>query len=335
MDGLAARLRSQRGLDPGLSVAGVALAAAALSAFGRMEGDWGTFPLLLLVAAPCVLLFAAALAPGREAPAGLAADRLAPDRLAPWQAVFLIAGLVLLVTSLLQFVRVTGSDTVGSGGVMWTFGVTAAAAAWIAVRFELPAATLLATAAFGVAVLALVAKADSSASLATYRNVILVLGLAYLLAARSIRGTRLAHSHVLVSTAAFAIGLGAVLGIVGELNLGSLISFDPEVSSSGSSDFLSSGSSDNRNGWELLLLVVSIGALVYAAWQGYRGSGLVGLLGLAAFFTVIGDGSLAGWPIVLAVVALAGVLLALPPGSRAGPGPEADRDPAPAPPGSG
>jgi hypothetical protein len=64
------------------------------------------------------------------------------------------------------------------------------------------------------------------------------------------------------------------------------------------------------------MIAVSLGALAYAAREGARGPAYAGILGLLTFVGIVEDGSLSGWPIALAVVAVAGIAYGLAP--RAG-----------------
>ena len=67
MNELASRLRAQPEGDLSLAVGGVALAMGAALSFSRMNDSWSDFPLLLLLAVPCAVLFALALASGSNA----------------------------------------------------------------------------------------------------------------------------------------------------------------------------------------------------------------------------------------------------------------------------
>ena len=84
MNELAARLRAQRGPDAAIAFGALALATGTLLAFARMEESWAAFPLLLLLAIPCAVLFGLALLPergvGEEERAGLRVARWRPWR---------------------------------------------------------------------------------------------------------------------------------------------------------------------------------------------------------------------------------------------------------------
>ena len=115
---LASRLRTHPEGDLSLAAGGVALAIGSILAFDRMGGSWAAFPLLLVLAIPCAILFVLALAPG----SGGAQIGTRPDgRLAPWQTAFLLFGLGLLAASIVQLTEVLGKDDPGTGTATWIF----------------------------------------------------------------------------------------------------------------------------------------------------------------------------------------------------------------------
>jgi hypothetical protein len=293
MNELASRLRAHPEDDLSLAVGGVALGVGAFIAENRMQDTWAKFSLLLLVAVPCVVLFALALAPGRGGnPIGTRPD----GRLAPWQTAFLLVALLLLYGSIGLLIEVLGKNNPGTGTQTWVLILTGLVAVLISVRLQSPGATLLAVLFFGVAAVTAVNWIDSNAKLATYRDVLLVEGLLFLLAARSQWASRHADANLLVGVAGIALIGGAVLG-----------NTSPDVESILSIGFSANG----KDGWEMVLIVVSIGLLAFAAWQRYGPAAFVGGAGLYAFFLFTREGSLSGWPLVLGLVTLACLAWAL------------------------
>jgi hypothetical protein len=61
---------------------------------------------------------------------------------------------------------------------------------------------------------------------------------------------------------------------------------------------------EGGDGWELITIGVAIGLFAYAGWQRHGPSAFVGVAGLLAFLVSAGDGSLWGWPVLLAAVAI-------------------------------
>ena len=283
MNDLALRLRDRAGLDPLLTFGGVALAAAALAAYLRMQDGWAAFPLFLLVAIPCALLFYLALLPGNGVPRP-------GEPAARWQAALLAVAHLLLFVSLISLVRVLGDDNPGSGAATWTLAVTGISALFFSERLDSPGLRLAGLLVAAAAVLEMVHWIDEGASTSAYRDVLLAEGVLFLLYARMLHGVREDHSNVAVSAAAVTLVAGATIGAVGGIQLG----FGGFTGDTGDND-----------GWELLLVAVSIGALAYSGWQRYRGTIYPGLFGLLAFLGVAAAGNLWGWPVILTLVALA------------------------------
>jgi voltage-gated potassium channel Kch len=290
---LASRLRAHPEHDLTLAVAGVALGIASILAFDRMEDSWAAFPLLLLLAIPCAILFVLALAPGNFRDAvGTRSD----GRLAPWQTVFFLVAVPLLAASIAQLLRTLGEDDPGSGTATWVLVLAGACALWISFRFDSPGSLVLATLLFAAAGLTAVNWIDSEAGVEVYRNVLLVEGVVFLLAARSQWDAHREHAKLLAAISGLVLILGALLG--NDFELGGFLEFSPSF--------------ETKDGWQLVLIVVTIGLLAFAAWQRHGGSAFVGLLGLLAFlsFNATG-GSLDGWPLILALLALACLAWAL------------------------
>ena len=293
MNDLAARLRAHPENDLTLAVAGVALGIASVLAFDRMEDSWAAFPLLLLFAVPCAVLFALALAPGNARDAiGARSD----GRIAPWQTVFFLVAVPLLAASIAQLMRTLGQDDPGAGTATWILALAGACALWISFRFQSPGALVLATLVFAAAGLTAINWIDSDAGVAVYRNVLLVEGALFLLAARSQWDAHHEHAKLLVAISGLVLIFGALLG--NEFEIGGLLGFSPSF--------------ESKDGWQLVLIVVTVGLLAFSAWQRHGGSAFVGIVGVFAFLAFnSGGGSLSGWPLVLGLTALACLAWAL------------------------
>lgn len=285
MNELAARLRAVPEGDLSIAVGAVALTSAAAVAFDRMQGPWAAFPLFLLLAIPAAVLLALGLA---FAVGGGQIGTGADGRLAPWQTACLLTGIPLLVASVIQLLVVFGNDDPGTGTATFIFALAGIGTLILRLRCESPGLTLLAGLFFGVGFLTATDWADSSAQVATYRDVLLIEGILFLLAARQTWDLRRADANVLVGLSGVSFISGAVLGNIG--NPAAL--------------FFSEGEVHSGDGWELVLIVVSIGLLAYAAWQRNVGIGFIGVVGAFIFFGFADtDGDLAGWPILLALAA--------------------------------
>jgi hypothetical protein len=78
---------------------------------------------------------------------------------------------------------------------------------------------------------------------------------------------------------------------------------------------------NGKDGWMLVLIIVTLGLFAFAAWQRHGPSALVGLGGFIAFYAFTqGGGDLSGWPLILGitVVCLSWALVVRP--SRQHPG---------------
>lgn len=323
MSDLATRLQGRDDLDRVMSFGGLALAAATAVAYTRMEEGWAAFPLLLLAALPCAALFALALAPGLGEPAAVAAGVPAEGAPGRWQAVLLAAGHFLLLLSLLSLVRVLGVDEPGDATFTWTLTVTAASALYFAERLDSPGLRLLGLLLAGAALLALLSWVDNDAGATAFRNVLLLEAVGFALLARMLRPERPEHSHVAVAVAATALIAAATLGAFAD--------FDFDLFAPGFSSAVE-GPPGDRDGWELVLVAASLGALAYSGWQRYRGTVYPGLVGLVIFIGISADGSLWGWPLILLAAAAACFGWALyGNGDTARPGTAPPREPVPPP----
>jgi hypothetical protein len=284
---LASRLRAQPEGDLTLAVGAVAIGIGATLAFERMQGPWAKFPLLLLLAVPCALLFLLALSTGRGGDSiGTSAD----GRLAPWQTACLLVALILLYGSILQLVSVLGKDHAGTGTQTWVFALIGLCALAIAARLQSPGAALLAALFFGAAALTAINWIDSNAKIASYRDVLLLEGLLFLAVARMIWNPRLADAKLLVGLGGVGLIAGAVLGNQGNPFAQLALSDDGLIPL------------HSKDGWVLVLIVVTISLLAFAAWQRHGPSAFVGLVGFSAFFTFTQGGDLSGWPLILGIV---------------------------------
>lgn len=288
MDELATRLRSFPSHDPTLAIGSGAFGIAALLAFEREQG-WAAFPLLLLIAIPCAVLFAVALAPGRGG-GGIGA---APDgRLAPWQTVCVLFAIPLLAISIVQFLRVLGKDDPGTGTTTWVLILAGISAVTVAVRLRSPGATVLAATAFGVAALTSINWIDSNAKLATYRDIVLLVGVIFLVVARLLWAEHREHAKQLVPAGGLGLIAGAVIGNASAFAAAAL----------GLNLFPIPG----KAGWLVVLIVVTLTLFAFAAWQRHGGSAFVGLLGTYYFVVFTGvKGNLSGWPLLLLLTTVA------------------------------
>jgi hypothetical protein len=328
--------RDERG--PLLGAAVLLLTVAVLLIDVRFEDDWSAGAHLLITALPAALALALALrarqeprdvdatgapsedpdpgaavpgehpfgAPG-AAPSGGAAIFSAPPA---WLSVTLVCAFVLTLFALGNLADTLGADEDFSAGTLtWVGLLLTALAAWLALSRNSAICTLLAGASAVVTVLAFVDFAfDLDDPLPTFRWLLMLCSLALAAGAFVLRDRTRRHAVALVDVAglavlglAFTFAISAFNGIFagGETTTGAGL------------------------GWELFLLLAGVALVAYAALDREPGPGYLGAFALLAFVVLAatpdeGDGpSLVGWPLVLLVLAIAGLAFALRPRARA------------------
>jgi hypothetical protein len=302
---------------------GVLLAVAAAILFVRKGDDWAAFPLLLVVAIPCVLLFAVG---------ALAA--LATGAVGRWHAVLMVAGVLLSVLAFGQLWDTVGVDTEKAGFGFLLFVCVAVLAAFGAFRVRAAYQALLAAVAGIAAWLYFWDMILDEPGTNAFRWLLLLLCAAYVAAALALRAADAPQAPELVTAAGIA---GVVVGTIGILaESGGVVTglFGGVPGEGGGQGFI----------WDLFLLVFSLGLVAYGAAANARGAAYVGFLGLLAFALIEGtevnallegeapDSSFAGWPLALFLIGgaafLAGLLGPRPPaaGVREPAGPPPDTD---------
>jgi hypothetical protein len=274
---------------------GVTFALGAVVLFIRKSGsisaDWADFPLLLVVGIPCVLLF------------GLGVSNSRAGEVERWRAALLVLGVLLAPLALEQLRETLGLSESSS---FWHFVVFAGTAAMAAYAAFVVGAAYQAFLAGVAGIFAWLFLWDwiASPGVNGFRWLLIVLGIAYAGGALALgagdqpQGDELVTAAVIVGVLAGFIGLAesATQAIVG-----SVIGGVP-------------GGRGQGFFWDLVLLLVSLAAVAYAAVARVRGPAYVGFVGLLLFAGIVGvelsdlvkgktpDGSLVGWPLVLLLI---------------------------------
>ncbi|MGH2805410.1 MAG: hypothetical protein ACRDL4_20595, partial [Thermoleophilaceae bacterium] len=285
------------------------LAVGAVILFVRKSEDWAAFPLLLVVAIPCALLFGV----------GVVAA-LGTGAVARWHAVLMVTGVLLSPIAFGQLWDTVGVDTDSSGFGLLLFACTTALAAFGSFRAGAAYQAFLAAVAGIFAWLSLFDLILDDPGATTFRWLLLVLCFAYAVVAFRLMETDRPQASELVTAAGLA---GVLVGTLGVLQgasegLGGLF-IAGELGEGGGQGF----------GWDLFLLLFSLGLVAYGAAAPARGPAYVGFVGLLAFAIVQGvevnallegetpDGSFAGWPLALLLIGgaalAAGMFLRTPP----------------------
>lgn len=264
----------------------------------RFGGEWSAGARLLvtlLAAAPVVLM-------AIQSRAGDAVPR-------PYESILFVCAFVLTAIALLDLADALGADgDPSSGTVVWVGTLVAAFCAWFAVRRNSAIMTLLAALAAVVVILAFVDWVFDPDSASTFEWLLLGCAIALTLAAVSQRDARRRHAVSLVDAAGLTVLLlGAV--VVAE-----------QVLSQVFQGFFGGGPglTGGPAGWELVLLVFGFGLIAYGCVDRERVPAFLGVLVLAVFagmaFPPGEDGpSLVGWPLVLAALAAALLVIGLRP----------------------
>jgi hypothetical protein len=239
----------------------------------RMGGTWGDGALFVVTAVACAFVAALAiLAPLEE------------DTPRAYHSVLLVAALVLVAFTLIRLGHLLGADGLGAGLLTWTAILFSVKATWLAARAHSGICTFIAAVGAGVATVAFVNWAFEPESFSTYRWILLLLVLVYIVGHLRLRDSAPRHAPALAIAAGVAVLAQAAV-------LGRLISF-----------VLVGDSSD---GWEFVVLACAFGLLAYAAVDSQPGAGYQGFFALAAFALVAGrphpDATLLGWPLLLVI----------------------------------
>jgi hypothetical protein len=276
---------------------GVLLALGAVILFARKGDDWAAFPLLIVVALPCVVVF------------GLGAmAALATGAVARWHAVLMVAGVLLSVVAFAQLWDVVGVNTDTSGFGFLIFACVAGLAAFASFGVGAAYQALLAALAGIAAWLFLFDMLLDEPGVTAFRWLLLVLCLVYAVVAFELRRREAPQAPEFVTAAGIAGVLVGVIGVFGEAGdvIGPLI-FG-----------LSPGAGEGQSFvWDVWLLLISLGLVAYGAVVHARGPAYVGFLGLLAFAILQGaevnallegdepDSSFVGWPLILLLVGAA------------------------------
>lgn len=232
-----------------------------------------------------------------------------------FQSVLLVCGLLLAPAALLTLSDVLGaefSDNFPAGALVWTSLVWAGLALWPAAAKGSSICALIAALAVATAGLMFVKWAFDADASTTYRWLLLLLALAYVVVSLLLRGPAPRHSEQLVNAAGLAIFAIALTGLLG----GFLGAFPGD-----------GGGPTLPNGWELVAVVAGCGLVAYGAVERAPGPAYVGLANLLAFILAVGTGqedeTLLFWPLLLLALGLGTMAVALRPLSPLPPEPAA------------
>jgi hypothetical protein len=282
----------------------------------RFEHAWG--PGIRLVIDAAATFFAGVLAV--QAP-------MEGERPRAYQSILYVATFFLALAMLKNLADVLGANNPinASGTIVWVGLVLLVLCIWFSARRNSAIMTLLGAVSFAAVAEAFVDWVFSPNGATTFRWILLLLILAFVLASLSQRGARPRHGVQLINAAGLA---AVVLGLT----------FALDLIFSGISSVLGGGPQRHGvgTGWELFLLACGFGLIAYAAVDREPGPAYIGVLVLALFVGIAAPrsasgASLIGWPIVLLIMAGAMLAVGLRPSRPLPPPPDAGAPPPPPP----
>jgi hypothetical protein len=276
---------------------GVLFALGGAILFARKSDDWAAFPLLLVVAIPCAVVF------------GLGAlGALAGGEVARWHAVLMVAGVLLSVLAFGQLWDVVGVNDDTSGFGFLLFACVTALAAFASFRVGAAYQALLAAVAGIATWLFFFDMILDEPGGTAFRWLLLFLCFVYAAVAFALRDREAPQAPEFVTAAGIAAVLVGLIGVAEGAGdaIGALIFGSSPAGGEGQS-FI----------WDIWLLVISLGLVAYGAVVHARGPAYVGFFGLLAFAILQGaevnallegdrpDSSFVGWPLVLILLGAA------------------------------
>jgi hypothetical protein len=314
---LSRLLAPDDGRDALRTLAGLLLGLGFFMAWARKSGglgggwgDWGLFVTLLIIT---VFLYGVGLA-----------GRFSTPTMRAWQSVYLVFGILLIPFLLLQFIEAVNGNSGAALNIFWVFLVAAVAALAATLIADVRYGLLLGSIFIIVSWSALWHKILSNGLFAHYgifRGLLVIIGVLLLAGAVAVYRTdrlragglatpepeRWLRAQDMVTGAAIAgVGAGALTFSAFFAQSDSL--FAPPVA--GPSLL-----------WDLVLLVASLLAVLWGASFGVRGTTYVGAIGLVIFVIDVGSevgidvpaSTIAGWPLILALVGAGLFLVSLAP----------------------
>lgn len=291
----------------------VVLATLVLLVDVRFAGVWSSGARLLVTA--LAALFVGAMA---------VRSRLESERPRAFQTVLYVTTCLLALLAFIQL-RGTldaGASTTSAGALTWITLLTGLLALAFATLRNSDYCTLVAAIAFGLCALAAVTWIFGAHGAATYRWILLCVVLGYLLGAVLLRDRRRRHAVMLTDAAGIAVLVLALL-LTGEAGTGT------RTILSGGTLTVVHDTHAVAWGWLFVVFGAGCGLVAYAGADREPGPGYLGVACLIAFALMAGGNgaaTLLGWPLVLALIAGAFLVLGLRPSRPLPPEPEPETE---------
>jgi hypothetical protein len=303
---------------------GILLGTAMLLIFIRRSalGDaWGDFALFLVLLAPCVFLYGAALL-----------GRLGTGEDSAWQSVYAVFGILLVPLVLFQFVELVNGNTDAPLNAAWIFLVSAVAGAVAALVGNVRYGLLLGSIFLIFSWLGLWDEILSDGLVGdygTFRGLLMIIaailvagGVGFYMVDRA-RGAT--WGSEIITGAGIAAVLGA--GLISFTGFGD-VPVTPPTPTIGGGEVVETEPAGAEPSllWDTVLLIVCLLLIAYGSRFRGRGPVYIGAIGLTLFIILAGldldadepEGTLLGWPLLLLILGLAAVVVSAIPGLKLG-----------------
>jgi hypothetical protein len=232
-----------------------------------------------------------------------------------FQSVLLVCGLLLLFPALLTLADVLGADfdEFPAGAVVWTSLLFAGAALYPAVARSSSICALIGALALGLAVMAFANWVFGANSAETYRWLLALAAIAYVVVSLALRGVAPRHSEQMANAAGLAV---LILGLTAVVPVFAAFLFP----------FGAAAAGPLPNGWELVVLAAGCGLVAYGAVDRAPGPAYLGVANLAVFLVcaaVSDEDTLLYWPALILALGLGTMFAGLRPREPLPPEPSA------------
>ena len=232
-----------------------------------------------------------------------------------FQSVLLVCGLLLLFPALLTLADVLGADfdEFPAGAVVWTSLLYAGAALYPAVARGSSICALIGALALGLAAMAFANWVFGANSAETYRWLLALAAIAYVIVCLALRGAAPRHSEQMANAAGLAVLL---LGLTAVVPVFMAFLFP----------FGAAASGPLPNGWELVVFAAGCGLVAYGAVDRAPGPAYLGVANLAVFLVsaaVSDEDTLLYWPALILALGLGTMFAGLRPREPLPPEPSA------------
>jgi hypothetical protein len=232
-----------------------------------------------------------------------------------FQSVLLVCGLLLLFPALLTLADVLGADfdEFPAGALVWTSLLYAGAALYPAVARSSSICALIGALALGLAAMAFANWVFDADSAETYRWLLALAAIAYVIVCLALRGAAPRHSEQMANAAGLAV---LILGLTAILPVLTAFLFP----------FGAPAAGPLPNGWELVVFAAGCGLVAYGAVDRAPGPAYLGVANLAVFLVsaaVSDDDTLLYWPALILALGLGTMFAGLRPREPLPPEPSA------------